>query len=458
MVLPLALLLAYCSGPNNTQRTNTDTNTDATASTTTTTVSDDMATTSTDVSDVNTNTATVTTDNTNHADRSLGNVTVDHSSSVINPIPNDPNDPMYQHWQRTNAQNWTWDMNYPGYDRPTGGTYNSAINGDWQLVMTPELVTAWRTDDSRSLWLRNGNTYLSASESFNTRSGMNGVSAGTTLNGSTNVNGTNSAAGTNINGAATLNGQYSSTFDPQSETYMGNNRIGSVNVNGSTSAGTISSNNSSSSTSGLNNNASANANTANRMNGSSSNTTTTSPVTSSANAGATVNANSNSTSATNGLGSSQVSGSAAGTLSTQGGSGSGSAGVNGSAGISGSSTMGTTGTMGTMDVNSINYNAYNGNMYQMPKFNLYLDNGSFTGYTGCNGISGRVEVTGNSLHFLNTTPSTAIDCLGGFNESMLLDILRRVDSYAYVGDELQLMQGNQVLLRFKRNSQDTTLK
>jgi heat shock protein HslJ len=97
-------------------------------------------------------------------------------------------------------------------------------------------------------------------------------------------------------------------------------------------------------------------------------------------------------------------------------------------------------------------------MYQMPQFNLYLDNGSFTGYTGCNGISGRVEVTGTGLRFLNTTPATSIDCLGGFDENILLDMLRRVDAYAYVGDELQLLQGNQVLLRFRKGDQDTSLK
>jgi len=444
MVLPLALLLAYCSGPNNTQQTNTETNTDATASTTTTTSQADMATASTDVSDVNTNTTTVTTDDMNHADRTVGTVTVDHSTSVINPIPNDPNDPMYQFWQRTNGQYWTYDYNYPGYNRPTA--YNTAINGDWQLIMTPELVTAWRTDDSRTLWLREGNTYVSASETFNTRTDINAMSTGT-MNANATTN-------TNINGAATLNGQYSSTFDPQSENNIASkSNAGTVTVNGSNSAGTISSNNSSASTAGLNNNASANANTANRMNGSTGTTvTTTSPVTSPANPGVTISANSNSTSTTNGLGTAQVNGTATGTLSTH------SSGTMNATTTMDPAMNSTTAVQGTMDVNSINYQAYNGNMYQMPKFNLYLDNGSFTGYTGCNGISGRVEVTGNSLRFMNTTPSTAIDCMGGFDEKALVEMLKRVDAYTYVGDELQLMQGNQVLLRFKKNSQDATMK
>ena len=286
MVLPLSFLLAYCSGPNNTQTTPTDTNTDATASTTTTTVSDDMATT-TDVSDVNTNTTTI------HADRPMGEVTVDHSSSFISPIPNDPNDPMYQHWQRTNAQYWTWDYDYPGFQRPTG-TYNSAISGNWTLNMSPSLVTAWREDKSGSLWLRNGSTYLSASESFDTKSGVStdGVAANTTVAG----------------------------------------------------------------------------------------------------------------------------------------------------------------------VNSVNYNAYNGNMYQLPQLNIYLDNGSFTGFTGCNAISGRLEVSGNNIHFVNVAPSTAIECMGGFDQNVLVDLLKRIDSYAYVGDELQLMQGSEILLTLKRNGNEATLK
>lgn len=287
--LPLAILLAYCSGPNNTQTTSTTTDMDAASTTTASTVSDEAATVSTDVSDVNTSTTT-----TIHSDRVIGDVTVDHSTSAVNPIPTDPNDPMYQHWQRTNAQYWTYDYDYPGYVLPTGN-YNSAISGNWTLNMSPSLVTAWREDGSGSLWLRNGSTYLSASESFNTRTDI----------------------------------------------------------------------------------------------GTTEDITTTTTV---------------------------------------------------------------------MDVNSINYNAYNGNMYQMPQLNIYLENGSFTGYTGCNAISGRLEVSGNNIRFVNVAPSTAIDCMGGFDQNVLLDILKRVDSYAYVGDELQLMQGNEILITLKQNSSEATLK
>lgn len=438
MVLPLAVLLAYCSGPNNTQTT-TDTDMNGTSSSvsasstgTNTSANAEVAnasTSSSDISDVNTNTGTINNSTTTQpTDMGTASTNSSRAINTTSPLPTDTTDPMYQHFQRVNGQNWTWDMNYPGYDRPTAGSYNAAINGNWQLEMTPELVSAWRQDNSRSLWSSgyayNGtylgtgsNTYLSASESFNTRDQSN------------------------------LNTQ------------------GSVQVNGSASAGTVSSNNNSASTHGLNNTASGNASVANEMNGSTSSSTTmngSTTVTGSANAnnpGASIGTNSN------GLG--NASSGLPGTTSGTSPMSSGSTTINGSTNVNGTIT-GNTGTSSTstdlstgsanMDVNSVNYNAANGNLYQLPKFNLYLDNGSFTGYTGCNSISGRVNVSGTSLQFLNTTPSTNIDCMGGFDQNVFLDILRRVDSYAYVGDELQLLQGNQVLLRFKRNTTGSNLQ
>jgi heat shock protein HslJ len=285
-VLPLTVLLAYCSGPNNTQITEgRDMNGSSTAVTASTTT--DATASTTDVSDVNTNTTTVTT--------------IQHNPDF------DMTDPMVRHFEKVNAGNWTWDLNYPGYNRPVAGSYNAAVNGKWQLVMTPELVSAWKQDNSRALWTSGyayngaylgGNTYLSASESFNTKN--NGTS------------GLNNSASTNSSAAAT-------------------------------------------------------------------------PI-------------------------------------------------------------------ATLDVNSISFNAANGNLYQLPKLNLYLDNGSFTAYTGCNSIMGRVEVSGNSLHFLNTTPATNIECLGGLDQGVLIDLLSKVDSYAYVNDELQLLQGNQVLLKLNKSN------
>jgi heat shock protein HslJ len=429
MVLPLAILLAYCSGPNNTQTTDTDV--DATSTSASTTATTDMATTSSDVSDATTTISSATlsgTDTGTNTTSTSTNTSAQGISASGNSLM-DPNDPMYQHWQRTNAQHWTYDMDYPGYDRPIAGSYNTAVNGNWQLVMTPELVTAWRQDNSRSLWTNGSNTYVSASESFNTQNDVNATSS---INGTANLKGTTTNSATSsgnpvYNDGATIPG--STTTGTQ----------GSVQVNGSTNAATLSSG-TNAATHGQNNNASANATVANQMNGGTANSS----------ANTTVSSNTNTTSGTN-TGTTGVNGSASGTVGSTG-----STNIN--AGTSMNGTTGLNNTTVAMDVNSISYNAANGNMYQLPKFNLFLDNGSFTGYTGCNGISGRVEVTGTSIRFLNTNTSTAIDCMGGLDETVLLDILKRVDSYTYVGDELQLMQGSQVLLKFKKTDQDSGLR
>jgi heat shock protein HslJ len=314
MVLPLTILLAYCSGPNNTQTTTDEETIDATTTASTdnsnTNTTDVGVTTTTDeaTTDASTNTTTVSSVTTPVADI---NVTTQHDMS--NPF--DVNDPMYQHFVRTNGQYWTYDYNTLT-GAPLAGTYDVTLNGDWALQMTPELTTAWRTDNSFDLWRSSvglnttaatsdvsynneqmlfGDTYISASESFDVRD--------------------SSSVSEDVSTAATI-----------------------------------------------------------------------------------------------------------------------------------------------ADVSTINYRAANGNMYLMPRFNLYLDNGSFTGYTGCNNISGKVHVSGTTLHFLNTSPSTAIDCMGGFSEQAFLDMLKKVDSYTYVNNELQLMQGSQVLLKFKRNAQDVSVK
>jgi heat shock protein HslJ len=129
------------------------------------------------------------------------------------------------------------------------------------------------------------------------------------------------------------------------------------------------------------------------------------------------------------------------------------------------STMDNTNTNGAIDNSSSamsgngsgNTNSYltavNGNTFMMPRLNLYLDNGTFTGYTGCNDIMGRVTVNGNQLHFEDATPSTNIQCMGGFDQSAFIDRLRRADSYDVVNNQIRIKQGDQVLMVLSKNSQ-----
>jgi hypothetical protein len=134
-------------------------------------------------------------------------------------------------------------------------------------------------------------------------------------------------------------------------------------------------------------------------------------------------------------------------------SGSGNMGTSGSGSMNnynGSSSMGTSTTWNNTNGASPNMYAANGNMYTLPKLNLFISNGSYTGFTGCNSISGRLNVSGDRLQFENTTPSTNIDCVAGFDQNVLLERLRRVDNYVVANSQLQLRSGDQVLLTLNK--------
>ena len=153
-------------------------------------------------------------------------------------------------------------------------------------------------------------------------------------------------------------------------------------------------------------------------------------------------------------------------------SGTASGNMTGNMNASGSVNTGAQGMAGTSEMNSNNsmnnnygsgstgtngniHTAVNGNNYMMPRLNLYLANGSFTGYTGCNNISGKLTVNGNQLSFEDAVPATGIGCTGGFDQSAFLDRLRRANSYDVVGNQLRIKQGEQVLMVLAKNSQTT---
>lgn len=97
--------------------------------------------------------------------------------------------------------------------------------------------------------------------------------------------------------------------------------------------------------------------------------------------------------------------------------------------------------------------AVNGNNYMLPMVNLFIGNGSFTAYTGCNNALGTLIVNGNSLHFQDAFPSTNIECTGGFDQAAFIDRLHRADSYDMVNSQIRLKQGEQVLMVFSKNGQ-----
>jgi len=101
--------------------------------------------------------------------------------------------------------------------------------------------------------------------------------------------------------------------------------------------------------------------------------------------------------------------------------------------------------------------AVNGNNFKLPTLNMYIDNGSFTAYTGCNNAVGTIVVNGSSLHFDETTPSTNVECIGGFDQAAFLDRLRRADSYDVVNNQFRIKQGEQVLMVFSKPATKTSL-
>jgi len=165
---------------------------------------------------------------------------------------------------------------------------------------------------------------------------------------------------------------------------------------------------------------------------------------------------SNKGSVTTGISSTGTTSSTSATGSTAA-TGSTTTGNNMSYASSASSTTGTQATMpktrtgaGTSEDSYLT--AVNGNKFMMPKVNLYIENGTFTGFTGCNNISGTITVNGSQLHFNEMTPATNIQCTGGFDQAAFLDRLRRVDSYEVTNNQLRLKQGSQVLFVFAKGN------
>jgi heat shock protein HslJ len=160
-----------------------------------------------------------------------------------------------------------------------------------------------------------------------------------------------------------------------------------------------------------------------------------------------------STGATTGSGTTGTMGSAGSSTTT--GNTTGTTGGTTTTGTSTTDNTGATGMTGTgaSSGSENSMTAVNGNKYMMPRLNLYLETGSFIGYTGCNNIVGKVTVDGNKIHFAETVPSTNIACTGGFDQAAYMDKLRRADNYDVVNNQLRLKQGDQVLMVLAKNAQ-----
>jgi len=90
---------------------------------------------------------------------------------------------------------------------------------------------------------------------------------------------------------------------------------------------------------------------------------------------------------------------------------------------------------------------------EKPGLNFYGSNETFSGFTGCNKISGRYTLSDtNSISFHNAAPSTKMVCIGDYDENAFLKALHSVTKFKGTNNELQLMEGDKVVLVFTKNN------
>lgn len=95
----------------------------------------------------------------------------------------------------------------------------------------------------------------------------------------------------------------------------------------------------------------------------------------------------------------------------------------------------------------------NPNMHvpEAPSLRFFGSNETVSGFTGCNKFSGRYTQTGrNSISFQNVNPSTKMVCIGNYDEEAFMSLLRRVNAFRSTGGQLELLDGNDVLLTFSK--------
>ena len=92
------------------------------------------------------------------------------------------------------------------------------------------------------------------------------------------------------------------------------------------------------------------------------------------------------------------------------------------------------------------------NWARHPFINLNLEDRSFSGNSGCNSIRGKFTVSNeNYIAFDKNFVSTKMACPGSFEKSFLSALLK-INRYTINKDELELGQGEIVLMKLKRGN------
>ena len=98
--------------------------------------------------------------------------------------------------------------------------------------------------------------------------------------------------------------------------------------------------------------------------------------------------------------------------------------------------------------------ASDNNWTNAPQININLKEKSFSGNTSCNSISGRFTIGDNYLAFDKNIISTKMACTdpkANQYERTFLSVLSKINKYTLNKDELELGQGEIVLMKFTRS-------
>ncbi len=93
--------------------------------------------------------------------------------------------------------------------------------------------------------------------------------------------------------------------------------------------------------------------------------------------------------------------------------------------------------------------ASDNNWTSQPILKLNLNDNSFSGNGGCNNISGKFIIKDNYIAIDKNIISTKMACPGSFEKSFLSALLK-INKYTINKDEVELGQGEIVLMKFQK--------
>ena len=97
--------------------------------------------------------------------------------------------------------------------------------------------------------------------------------------------------------------------------------------------------------------------------------------------------------------------------------------------------------------------AQSGNYHipQKPYLSFYGSNETFTGFSGCNKLSGRYKIVGQkNINFEKAALSTRMACIGDYDENLFINSLHEVNGFNIENNQLQFLKGGKVILVFEK--------